>query len=86
MGGIAVNPTGTKVICLSRFFYAFVCLFCLQTLIRVVFIVCVGSWLFRVDIALRLCFWIPNFEEFLTSFEIFPQPVGLVGKPNQPVH
>ena len=68
--GIAVNPIGTKVICFSRFFYAFLCLCCLQTHVRVVCFVCVGSWSFGVGIALCLSFWIPNFvRKVLKSFE-----------------
>ena len=49
--------------------------------------VCIGSWSFEVGIALRLFFWIPNsMRKVLTSFEIFYQPSGPVGKPNHPVH
>ena len=82
-----MNPTGTKVICFSYFFYAFLCLCCLQTCVRVVCIVCVGSWSFIVRIALRLSCWIPEFvRKVLKSFEIFSQPSSQVGKPNQPVH
>ena len=79
--GIAVNPSGTKVICFSRFFYAFLCLCCLQTRVRVLCFVCVGSWSFGVGIALRLSYWILDYvRKVLTSFEIFSQPAGLVGK------
>ena len=53
-GGIAMNPTGTKVICFSRFVYDFLCLCCLHTRVRVVCFVCVSSWPFGVGIALRL--------------------------------
>ena len=86
-GEIAVNPTCRKVICFSHFFYAFLCLCCLQTRVRVLFFVCVGSWSFRVRIALCLSCWIHDFvRKVMTSFEIFSQSVGPVGKPNQPVH
>ena len=86
-GWIVVNPTGTKVICFSCFFYAFLCLCCLQTHVRVLFFVCVGSWSFGVRIVLLLSFWIPNsVRKVLESFEIFSQPDGSVGKPNHPVY
>ena len=50
-------------------------------------IVCIGSWSFRVRISLRLSCWISNFlRKVLTSFEIFSQPDGPFGKPNQLVH
>ena len=82
-----MNPIGTKVICFSRFFYAFLCLCCLQTRVRVLFFVCVGSWSFGVGIALHLSCWIPDsVRKILTSFEIFSQPDGPVGKPNHPIH
>ena len=82
-----MNPTGTKVICFSRFFYAFLCLCCFQTRVRVLFFVCVGSLSFGVGIPLRLSCWIPNsVRKVLASFEIFSQPAGPVGKSNQPVH
>ena len=82
-----MNPIGTKVICFSRFFYGFRCLCCLQTRVRVVCFVCVGSWSFGVRIALRLSCWIHDFmRKVLTIFEIFSQPNRPVGKPNQPVH
>ena len=82
-----MNPSGTKIICLSRFFYAFLFLCCLQTRVRVLCFVCVGSWSFGVGIAFCLSCWIPDsVRKFLTNFEIFSQPDGLVGKPNQLVH
>ena len=78
-----MNPTGTKVICFSRFFYYFLCLCCLQTRVRVVCFVCVGFWSFRVKIELHLSCWIPDFvRKVMKSFEIFSQPSGPVGKPN----
>ena len=53
----------------------------------VVCFVCVGSWSFGVGIVLCLSFWIPNFITMvIKKFEIFSQPSGLVGKPNQLVH
>ena len=53
----------------------------------VVCFVCVGSWSFGVGIVLCLSFWILEFlGKVLKFFEIFSQPSGLVGKPNQPVH
>ena len=82
-----MNPTGTKVICFSCFFYVFLCLCCLQTHVRVLCFVCVGSWSFGVGITLRLSCWIPDsMRKVLTSFEIFSQSDGLAGKPNQPVY
>ena len=85
--GVTVNPTSTKVICFSRFFYAFLCLWYLQTCVRVLCFVCIGSWSFGVRIALRLSCWIPDFvRKVLTIFEIFSQPDGPVGKLNQQVH
>ena len=78
-----MNPSGTKVICFPRFFYAFLFLCFLQTCVRVVCFVCVGSWSFGVGITLCLSCWIPNFvRKVLKSFEIFSQPAGSVGKPN----
>ena len=57
------------------------------TAIWVFCFVCVGSWSFRVGIALRLFCWIPNsMRKVLKSFEIFSQPAEPVGKPNQPLH
>ena len=51
------------------------------------FFVCIGSWSFRVIIALHLSCWIPDFiRKVLKIFEIFYQSVGSVGKPNQPIH
>ena len=53
----------------------------------VLFFVCVGSWSFGVGIALCLSCWIlDSVRKVLTIFEIFYQPVGLVGKSNHPVH
>ena len=54
----------------------------------VLFFVCIGSLPFGVGIALRLVFfWIPDsMRKVLTSFEIFSQLYGPIGKPNQPVH
>ena len=53
----------------------------------VVCFVCVGSWSFGVGIVLCLSCWVPEFlRKVLKFFEIFSQPSGLVGKPNQPVH
>ena len=58
-----------------------------RTTVWVLFIVCIGSWSFGVRIVLFLFFWIPNsVKKVLKNFEIFSQPAGLVGKPNQPVH
>ena len=55
--------------------------------VRVVLLVCVGSWSFGVRIVLRLSFWIPEFlRKVLKFFEIFSQLSVLIGKPNQPVH
>ena len=82
-----MNPTSTKVICFSRFFYVFLCLCCLQTRVRVLCFVCADSWTFGVKIVLRLSCWIPNsVRKILTSFEIFSQLARSVGKLNQPVH
>ena len=51
------------------------------TAVWVVWIVCVGSWLFGVGIELRLSCWIPDFvRKVLEFFEIFCQPSGQVGK------
>ena len=53
----------------------------------VVCFVCVGSWSFGVGIVLCMSCWIPDFiKKVQKVFEIFSQPSGLVGKPNQPVH
>ena len=52
-----------------------------RTVVWVFFIVCVGSWSFRVIIALYLLFWIPDsMRKVLISFEIFSQSDGPVGK------
>ena len=57
------------------------------TAVLVLCFVCVGSWSFRVRIALCLSCWIPDsVRKVLKSFEIFSQSDGPVGKPNQPVH
>ena len=57
------------------------------TTVWVVLFICVGSWLFGVIIELYLSCWIPDFvRKLLNFFEIFCQPSGPVGKPNQPVH
>ena len=49
--------------------------------------VCIGSWSYGFGIALRFFFWIvDSVRKVMTSFEIFSQPAGSVGKPNQPVH
>ena len=86
-GGIAVNLTDTKFICLSHFFYAFLCLCCLRTRVRTLGTVCVGSQSFGVVFVLRLFFWIPDsLRKVLTNFESLSQPDELVGKPDQPVH
>ena len=82
-----MNPTGMKFICFSRFFYAFLCLCCLQTRVRVLCFVCVGSWSFGVGISLHLSCWIlDSVRKILTSFEIFSQPAEPARKPNQPIH
>ena len=82
-----MNPAGTKFICFSRFFCVFLCLCCLRTCVRVLCFVCVGSWSFGVGIALHLSCWIPDsVTKVMTSFKIFPQLDGPVGKLNQPVH
>ena len=57
------------------------------TTVWVLCFVCIGSWSFRVRIVLCLFFWIPHYvRKVLTSFEIFSQLDGPVGKLNQPVH
>ena len=57
------------------------------TIVLVLCIVCVDSWSFGVRIALRLSCWIlDSVRKVLKSFEIFSQPAGPVGKPNQLVH
>ena len=57
------------------------------TAVWVLFFVFVSSWSFEVRIALHLFFWIPNYvRKVFTSFSIFSQSDGQVGKPNQPVH
>ena len=51
------------------------------TAVWVVWVVCVGSWLFGVGIELRLSCWIPDFvRKVLKIFEIFCQPSGPVGE------
>ena len=82
-----MNPTGMKVISFSHFFYAFLCLWCLQTHVMVLCFVCIGSWSFGVGIALCLSCWIHDFmKKVFKNFEIFSHPTRLVGKLNQPVH
>ena len=86
-GGISVNLTGTKFICFSHFFYAFLCLCCFRTRVRILGTICVGSQSFRVGFVLRLFFWIlESLRNVLKNFESLSQSVELVGKPNQPVH
>ena len=86
-GGIAVNLTGTKFICFSHFFYAFIGLCCLLTRVKTLGTVCVGSQSFRVIFVLRLFCWIPDsLRKVLKNFESLSQPDELVGKPDHPVH
>ena len=86
-GGIAVYLIGTTFICFSHFFFYFLCLCCLQTRVRSLGTVCVGSQSFEVRFVLRLFFWITDsLRKVLTNFESLSQPDGLVGKPDQPVH
>ena len=57
------------------------------TAVWVLCIVCVSSWTFRLRITLHLSCWIlDSMRKVLKSFEIFSQPAGSIGKPNQPVH
>ena len=57
------------------------------TSVLVLWFVFVGSWSFGVGIALALSCWIPDtLRKVMTSFEIFSQPAGPVGLPNQPIH
>ena len=82
-----MNLTGTKFICFSHFFYAFLCPCCLRTLVWTLGTVCVGSQPFGVEFVLRLFFWIPDYlRKVLKNFESLSQLTGLVGKPNQPIH
>ena len=82
-----MNLTCTKFICFSHFFYAFLCLCCLQTRVRTLGTVCVGSQSFEVVFVLRLFFWIPDSsKKVLKNFESLSEPVELVGKPNHPVY
>ena len=86
-GGISVNLTSTKFMCFSHFFYAFLCLCCLQTRVRTLGTVCVGSQSFGVKFVLHLFFWIPDsLRKVLKNFESLSKPADLVGKPNQPVY
>ena len=86
-GGIAVNLTGTKFICFSHFFYAFLCLCCLRTCVRTLGTICVSSKSFGVGFVLHLFFSIPNsLGKVMTNFESLSQSDELVGKPNQSVH
>ena len=86
-GGIAVNLTSTKFICFSHFFYAFLCLCCLQTRVKTLGTVCVGSQSFEVVFVLRFFCWIPNsLKKVLTNFQSLSQPVELVGKLDHPIH
>ena len=49
--------------------------------------VCVDSHSFRVELALCLFFWIlDSVRKVLKNFENFSQPVGPIGKSDQPVH
>ena len=58
-----------------------------RTVVWVLCFVCIGSWSFGFGIALRLFFWIlDSVRKVMTSFEIFSQSAGPVGKPNQSVH
>ena len=82
-----MNLTGTKFICFSHFFYAFLCLCCLRTRVRTLGTVCVGSLSFGVGFVLHLFFWIhDSLRKVLKIFESLSQPDELVGKPNQPAH
>ena len=58
-----------------------------KTTVWVLCLVCVGSWSFRVGIALCFFCWIPDsLRNILKKFENFSQFHELVGKLNQPVH
>ena len=86
-GGIVVNLSGTKFICFSHFFYAFLYLCCSPTRVRTLGTVCVGSQLFGVRFVLRLFFWIlDSLRKVLKNFESLSQSAELVRKPDQPVH
>ena len=86
-GGISMNLTGTTFICFSHFFFAFLCLYCLRTLVRSLGTVCVGSQSFGVGFVIHLIFWISDsLIKVLTNFESLSKPDELVGKPDQPVH
>ena len=86
-GGIAVNLTGTKFICLSHFFSAFLCFFCLRTRVRTLGTVCEGSQSFGVGFVLRLFFYIlDSMRKVLKIFGSLSQSAELVGKPNDLVH
>ena len=79
-GGISVNLTGTKFLCLSHFFYAFLCLCCLRTRVRTLSTVCVSSQSFGVIFVLILFCWIPNsLRKVLTNFESLSQSAELLG-------
>ena len=57
------------------------------TAVWVLCFVCVGSWSFGVEIALRLFFWIfDSVRKVLKIFVIFSQLAGPVGKSNHSVH
>ena len=85
--GIAVNLTSTEFICFSHFFFAFLCLCCLQTRVRSLGTVYFSSQSFEVGFVLCLFFWISDsLRKVLKNFEILSQPAELVGKPDQPVH
>ena len=74
-----MNLTGTKFICFSHFFYAFLCLCCLRTRVRTLGTVCVSSQSFGVGFVLHLFFWIPDsLRKVLTNFESLSQSAGLV--------
>ena len=82
-GGIAVNLTGTTFICFSHFFYAFLYLCCLQTRVRSLGTVCVGSQSFGVEFVLCLfCLFPDSLRKVMKNFESLSQPDELVGKPD----
>ena len=58
-----------------------------RTVVRALSIFWIGSHSSKLRINHRLFFWIlDSMRKVLTSFEIFSQPDGPVGKPNQQVH
>ena len=87
-GGISVNPTSTKVVCFSHFFFALVFAFnvCRIILEQQASFVSVISHSESEWYSIFFCWILDSVRNILKHFENFSQPDEPVGKPDQQVH